>query len=135
MPGYFLHLSEYLHTFAKQMDKILIVEKIENGAHHFLHSLKIEYDGTREAGLIVEKYMREGKISDDEEHILKTQFVDSLKLAGVLVPFVLIPGASVLMPILIKVAEKHNIELLPSAFREVSTSTTAAGEDSAAVQA
>jgi hypothetical protein len=98
------------------MEKILIIEKIEEGAHHFLHSMRIEYEGTREASLILEKYMKEGKITDDEEKVLKMQFVDSLKMAGVVLPFVLIPGASILMPILIKVAEKHNIELLPSAF-------------------
>lgn len=94
----------------------MIIEKIEEGAHHFLHCIRIEYDGTREAGAIVRKYMKEGKITPEEEHILKLQLVDSLKVVGVVVPFVLIPGASILMPILIKVAGKHNIELLPSAF-------------------
>ncbi len=98
------------------MEKLAIIEKIESGAHHFLHCVRIEYDGTREAGSIVRKYMTEGKISSEEEHTLKLQLVDSLKLVGVVVPFVLIPGASILMPILIRVAGKHNIELLPAAF-------------------
>lgn len=100
------------------MEHIRIIEKIEESAHHFLHSIRIEYDGTKEAGLIMRKYIREGSITAEEEHLLKTQMVDLLKMAGVMVPFVLIPGASVLMPILIKVAGKHNIALLPAAFND-----------------
>ena len=84
--------------------------------HHFLHDLKTEAEGEREAALIIAKYIREGNITVEEDHILKTQVMDSLKILGIGVPFVLIPGASVLMPILIKVASKHNIELMPSAF-------------------
>jgi hypothetical protein len=42
--------------------------------------------------------------------------MDSLKIAGIGIPFVLIPGASILMPIIIKVAKEHHIDLVPSAF-------------------
>jgi len=42
--------------------------------------------------------------------------MDSLKILGIGIPFVLIPGASILMPILVRVARKHHIELMPSAF-------------------
>ena len=58
----------------------------------------------------------EGKITDDEDQLLKIQIMDSLKIVGIGIPFILIPGASVLMPILIRVADKHHIELMPSAF-------------------
>lgn len=98
------------------MDRKIIIAKIEDSAHHFLASIKIECESSKEAGRIMEQYIKTGKISKDEEKALKLQLVDSLKLVGVVVPFVLIPGASILMPILIKVAGKHNIELLPSAF-------------------
>jgi len=103
------------------MEKIKIVEKIEESAHHFLHGMKLEYDGTKEAGAVVRKYVKGEHITPEEEHILKTQLMDSLKMAGVMVPFVLIPGASILMPILIKVAGKYNIELLPAAFNTKET--------------
>lgn len=102
--------------FIYTMEKIKIIEKIEESAHHFLHGIKVEYEGTREAGAIVRKYIREGGITEEEELILKSQMVDLLKVAGVGVPFVLIPGASILMPVLIKVAARYNIELLPEAF-------------------
>jgi len=89
---------------------------IEENVHHFLKGLRIEGQAEKEAALIISKYIREGKISEEEEHILKTQLSDSFKIIGIGVPFVLMPGASILMPIIIKVAGKHNIELMPSAF-------------------
>jgi hypothetical protein len=89
---------------------------IEENVHHFLFDLKKEGEGEKEAGLIIRKYMTKGKISDEEESILKTQLFDSFKIIGIGIPFLLLPGASVLMPILIRTAEKYNIELMPSAF-------------------
>ena len=109
------------------MERAIIIEKIETSAHHFLQSIKIEYEGTKEAGVIVRKYMKGEKITIEEEHVLKTQLADSLKIIGIGIPFVLVPGASILMPILIKVAEKHNIELMPSAFNHKDNTT--AGEE------
>ena len=95
-----------------------IEKTLEEHGHHFLLSIKTEYNGDKDAALIIQKYIKEGKISDEEDHILKTQLMDSLKIIGIGIPFVLIPGASILMPILIEVADKHNIELMPSAFND-----------------
>ena len=89
---------------------------IEEQAHHFLHGLKSESDGEKEAAKVIRKYLNGGQITPEEDHILRTQMMDTLKIVGIGVPFVLIPGASILMPILIKVAERHNIELMPSGF-------------------
>ncbi|WP_316633905.1 hypothetical protein [uncultured Flavobacterium sp.] len=91
---------------------------IEKNIHHFLFDLKKEVEGEKEAVLIIQKYIKEGEISDEEENILKTQLFDSFKIIGIGIPFLLIPGASILMPILIKVASKYNIELMPSAFNK-----------------
>lgn len=91
---------------------------IEEHAHHFLQGLKTEYGDDKEALLIIRQYIGTGRISAEQDHLLKTQLDDTLKLIGIGIPFVLIPGASVLMPILIKVAAKHNIELMPSAFTQ-----------------
>lgn len=89
---------------------------IEEHSHRFLHGLKAEYDGDKKAGSIIISYVKTGEISVDDEHLLKNQFTDSLKIIGIGVPFALVPGASILIPLLIKEAEKHNIELMPSAF-------------------
>lgn len=95
---------------------------IEVYAHHFLKGLKTEYEGDKEALLIIQQFITTGKINAQQDHILKTQLADSLKILGIGIPFVLIPGASVLMPILIKVAAKHNIELMPSGFTDQNSS-------------
>jgi hypothetical protein len=89
---------------------------IEEHAHHFLQGLRTECDGDKAAAVIIHKYLKGEAITPEEDHILKTQLLDSLKIVGIGVPFVMIPGASIIMPILIKVADKHNIELMPAAF-------------------
>lgn len=91
---------------------------IEEHAHHFLHGIKAEYQGDKSAILIIRKYLSGHPINEEEYTLLKTQLSDSLKLLGIGIPFVLIPGASIVMPILIRVAEKHHIELMPAAFNE-----------------
>ena len=100
----------------KDMNKILM--KVEDSAHHFLLCIKEEKDETRAAAKYIEMYMKGEPLTKQQEDIIKQQFVDSLKIVGIVIPFVLLPGASLLMPILIKVAEKHNVELMPSAFKE-----------------
>jgi hypothetical protein len=97
--------------------KDILVKKVEAGAHYFLQGIRSEYAGTKAAGAIIHKYMRSGKISATDEQILKKQLADSLKIIGIVIPFVLLPGASILMPVLIKVARKHNIQLMPTSFR------------------
>lgn len=95
-----------------------ILTKIEESAKSFVVSVKEEASNTKEAGLIIQKYLQTKEITKDEEHTLRTQLYDSLKIVGVVIPFILIPGASIIMPILIKIAEKHDIELLPTSFQK-----------------
>ena len=96
------------------MDITIIRQHIEDSAHHLLISIHKEAANTKETAIIIRKYVETGNISADEETILKVQLADTLKIVGIVVPFVLIPGASVIIPILIKVANKHNINLMPS---------------------
>ena len=100
----------------KNINKIL--ERVEEGAHHFLFCIKEEKDKTRAAAKYISMYMKGETLTKEQEYLIKQQMVDSLKLVGIVVPFVLLPGASLLMPILIKVAAKHNIELMPSSFNK-----------------
>lgn len=102
--------------FTCKSPSIHIETTIAQNVHHFLRDVKAECEGTKEAGAIIRKYLKDGSISHEEEVILKTQLMDSLKIMGIGIPFVLIPGASILMPIIIREASKHHIDLLPSAF-------------------
>ena len=96
------------------MNTTIIIQHIEASAHHLLISINKEEANTKETAAIIKKYVETGKISDDEEKALKLQLADTLKIVGIVVPFVLIPGASIVMPILITVARRHNINLMPS---------------------
>lgn len=96
------------------MNKAIIIQHIEDAAHHLLESVHKEEANTKETALIIRKYVHTGQITAEEEHLLKLQVADTLKIVGIVVPFVLIPGASIIMPILIKVAGHHNINLMPS---------------------
>ncbi|WP_177219225.1 hypothetical protein [Lutibacter maritimus] len=47
---------------------------------------------------------------------LKTRVYDILKKLGIGVPFMLIPGATLLIPFILKAAEKKGINLYPTNF-------------------
>lgn len=93
-----------------------LVIKIEGQLFLFVKGIKAEVKDTKEAAEIVRKYARDGEITDEEEKILKKHLWDTLKIFGVVVPFIIVPGASIIIPILIKLAKKHNIDLMPSSF-------------------
>lgn len=83
-----------------------------------IEGLKTETLETKQATLIAVKYISKGSITKEEETELREQVFDILKALGIGIPFALIPGASILIPVLIKIAQKKGINLLPSAFSE-----------------
>ena len=85
---------------------------------NFVSKMGTEAKETHEASKVVVKFLKEGKVSKEEEHELKTQIYDLFKMAGIGIPFMLIPGSTLLMPFLIKLANKKGIDLLPSAFKK-----------------
>ena len=85
---------------------------------NFVSKMGTEAKETHEASKVVVKFLKEGKVSKEEEHELKTQIYDLFKMAGIGIPFMLIPGSTLLMPFLIKLAKKKGINLLPSAFKK-----------------
>ena len=82
----------------------------------FFLNLHSEAKETRDASKIIVKYVRHGKLSKEDEKELKLQVYDLLKIMGIGVPFVMIPGSSLLIPFLMKIAEKRGINILPSSF-------------------
>lgn len=84
----------------------------------FFKNLNNEAKETRDAGKLVYKYLKTGNLSAEEEKELKLQFYDLLKVMGVGVPFVMIPGASILIPFLLKIADKLGIDIIPSSFKK-----------------
>ena len=93
-------------------------EKANKAFQELIVNLKVEATETQVASKIFVKYIKEGNVSEKEEQELKTQVYDLLKVLGIGIPFALIPGASLLIPFLIKIANKKGIQLLPTAFNE-----------------
>lgn len=83
----------------------------------FLVGVKNEAIDTKEASYIIGKYLVKQKISKAEERVLKKQVADLFKIVGIGIPFILIPGATLLIPFIIKVADKKGIDLIPSNFK------------------
>ena len=79
-----------------------------------VESFKKEGDNLNKTKEIIKKFIETKTLSKEDETFLKLQLADTLKILGIVVPFVLIPGASLIMPILIKVAKSKNIDLMPS---------------------
>lgn len=104
-----IELSEQLKI--KKEEASLIFRKI-------LIGLKTETVETKQASRIAIKYISNGVITKQEEIELRQQVYDILKTLGIAVPFALIPGASLLMPFLVKIAKKKGVNLLPSAFNK-----------------
>ncbi len=91
-------------------------EKTKKAVRSFIYSMKVEATETHAASKILVKYIKEGEVSPEEEKELRTQVYDLLKMLGIGVPFALIPGATLLIPFLVKLAQKKGIEILPTAF-------------------
>ena len=93
-------------------------EKSSKAFQDFVIKVKTEASETKIASQIFMKYVKEGNITEEEELELKTQVYDLLKVLGIGVTFALIPGASLLMPFLLRIAKKKGLDILPTAFNE-----------------
>lgn len=88
------------------------------GTKKFLENISNEAAETKEAAVILRKYIITGKITPEDELIFKNQLIDVFKALGIGIPFILIPGASILLPFIIKLADKFNINIFPSSFND-----------------
>lgn len=95
-----------------------IKKNIEKGIEYFIDGLKNEVAGTKETGKIIAKYIKTRKITPEEEEALRIQFIDYLKIVGIIVPAAVLPGGTVIMSLMVKLAEKNGIELMPTSFNE-----------------
>ena len=80
-------------------------------------SLKLEGVESKEAlKLLLKKYKNKDKLTEEETRFIMQQAKDIGKLS-LLIPFVVLPGSPITIPLLYKVAEKLNIDLIPSSFK------------------
>ncbi|MFA7446343.1 MAG: hypothetical protein WCY89_10385 [Flavobacteriaceae bacterium] len=95
-----------------------IEAEIKKHLHSFIKSLKTEYQGNKSSAKVVEKYLKGEKITPEDDLLLRRQLFDYLKYIGIVVPFIIIPGSMIILPLLVREAKKRNIDLLPSSFSE-----------------
>ena len=101
-------MVEYLNNRSKQLVDV---------SKEFLRSLAREGELTKRATLIMAKYAQGNKLTEKEEEEFKTLFYDILKILGIGVPFVFIPGSSILLPFLLRISKKYNMDIVPSGFK------------------
>jgi hypothetical protein len=111
-------VSIFEDTNKKEFSQLILKNrgKASKALNEFLNGLKNEATDSKETSRIIYKFVLEQKITKHEEKQLKTKMADMFKIIGVGVPFMIIPGASILIPFLLKIAEKNGIDLYPSNF-------------------
>lgn len=82
----------------------------------FLNKLGEEGKKTSEASIILARYAKGDKVSKEDMDKFRNQIVNVVKMLG-LGAFIIVPGSSIL-PLIIKIAKKYNINILPSSFNK-----------------
>ena len=98
--------------------------KTTKALNHFFIGVKNEAVDTKEATRIIVKFIVHQKITKKEEKQLKLQVQDIFKILGIGIPFILIPGATILIHFILKIAEKKGIDLFPSNFKSPTPSSS-----------
>lgn len=112
-------LAIFENNGKKEFAQIIKKNKLKTmrALNDFLVGIKNEAAGTKETSHIIYKFVSRQKITKEDEKHLKTKVHDIFKILGIDVPFMLIPGATLLIPFIIKVVDKKGIDLLPSNFK------------------
>ena len=84
----------------------------------FLKRIKKEGSETSEAAIILARYAKGEEVSKEDMDKFRNQMIDVLKILGIGIPFTIIPGSSLLLPLVISIAKKYNIDILPSSFKK-----------------
>lgn len=92
------------------------MKKFKKEIKIFAGKIANEAKETQEAASLVKKHLSGTPLTEEEEKILRQQFYDILKMTGIGVPFFIIPGASVILTVIVVYFKKKNINILPSSF-------------------
>lgn len=95
------------------------LEELKAHLHLFFQDVDKQFDDDKQATTIIKDFIAQGHITEEQEEYLKSQVENSLKAIGLMIPMAILPGASILVPLLIKVAAAHHIDLLPEDFQNL----------------
>ena len=111
--------SIFEHNSTKEFSSFLKnnKEKTVKAFVFFVDGIKSEATDSKETRRIIYKSVTKEKITKEEELHLKTRVYDIFKKVGIGIPFMLIPGAVLLIPFILKVADKRGIDLYPANFK------------------
>jgi hypothetical protein len=100
--------------------KVFIEQKVKASfsvLKNTMYCLKNEKEETKDAiKILFNKFKDKDKLSEEDVEFVLNQAKD-LGRMSVLIPFVILPGSQITVPLLYKVAEKLNIDLIPSSFK------------------
>lgn len=94
------------------------VNRLNDFIVDFLKRLKKEGSETSEAAIILSRYAKGEEVSKEDMEKFRNQMIDVLKVLGIGLPFTIIPGSSLLLPLVLSIAKKYNIDILPSSFKD-----------------
>tara|TARA_B100000678_G_C17945501_1_gene397020 strand:+ start:83 stop:541 length:459 start_codon:yes stop_codon:yes gene_type:complete len=98
--------------FVSNLDKHQVYSRLEK----IFQAIKNERKETQELGLLLKKYAAQsGNLTKDEIKIVKDQFFDLLKMAGLSIPLIM-PFSPVIIPLIVKLGLKVGIRILPTSF-------------------
>jgi hypothetical protein len=93
------------------------MKKLNLAIVDFLRRLKQEGNETSEAAIILARYAKGEKVSKEDMEKFRAQMIDVIKILGIGIPYMLIPGSSLLLALVVSIAKKYNIDILPSSFK------------------
>lgn len=80
----------------------------------FFDTIKKEYGDTKDLLPIIQKFILSGNLTQEEKKKFRKQMNDTLKLLGLgAIAAIPIPGTMIMIPIIIELAKKFKINLLP----------------------
>lgn len=96
--------------------------KIKESINKFLTNFKEEVARKKELRRIFIKYFKHIPLTEEDNNFVKDQTLDMLKMLGMTSLFVL-PGSTLLIPFIVKLCTKYNVNIIPYSFKLESATT------------
>ena len=97
-------------------DSTIDKNQVYNRFEKIFLAIKNEQKETKELGLLLKKYAEQGgDLSRGEMKIVRDQFFDLLKIAGLSIPIIM-PFSMVIIPLIMKLGLKVGVRVLPTSF-------------------
>tara|TARA_E500000305_G_C3805403_1_gene135992 strand:- start:68 stop:493 length:426 start_codon:yes stop_codon:yes gene_type:complete len=87
------------------------------GIKEFFRKFKQEMSETKEGIKLLVKMVKGVKLTDEEINFIKEQAKD-IALGSILLGIVALPGGGIAVAVLVKLAKKFGIDLMPSSFKD-----------------